>query len=188
MKPCLKVVLKLFPFLQKEINPGMRMTRIGLLSDTHSYLHPRIIDFLKNTDEIWHCGDFGNIGIAHALKKISLLRGVYGNIDGQDVRKEFPEKQRFYCEEVNVLMTHIGGYPGKYDKSMIEEIKINPPKLFVCGHSHILKVMNDHKSNLLHINPGAAGKYGMHHVITAIRFIIHKSNIENLELVELPRN
>ncbi|HNW97880.1 MAG TPA: metallophosphoesterase family protein [Bacteroidales bacterium] len=163
------------------------MKRIGLLSDTHSYFHKSLADFFKDVDEIWHAGDFGSIEIANELRKLKPLRGVYGNIDGQDIRKEFPKHQRFYCEEVKVWMTHIGGYPGKYDISIKQEILLNPPKLFISGHSHILKVMNDKNLKLLHINPGAAGKYGMHHMITAVRFVIDKTDIKNLEVLEIAR-
>jgi uncharacterized protein len=164
------------------------MIRIGLLSDTHNYLHPRIIEFFKDVDEIWHAGDFGNISVANELKKIKPLKGVYGNIDGQDVRVEFPKHQRFKCEEVDVWITHIGGYPGKYDLSIKTEIQTNPPKLFISGHSHILKVIYDKKLKLLHINPGASGKYGMHQKITAIRFVIDKMEIINLEVLDLKRD
>lgn len=163
------------------------MVRIGLLSDTHNYLHPRILKFFKAVDEIWHTGDFGSIAVANELKKIKPLKGVYGNIDGQDIRIEFPKHQRFLCEEVNVWMTHIGGYPGKYDLSIKQEIYSNPPSLFISGHSHILKVIYDKKLKLLHVNPGAAGKYGIHHKITAIRFVIDKTEIKNMEVLELSR-
>jgi uncharacterized protein len=164
------------------------MIKIGLLSDTHNYLHPRIIDFFKDVDEIWHAGDFGNIGIANELRKLKPLKGVFGNIDGQDVRIEFPKHQHFICENVSVWITHIGGYPGKYDPSIKQEIVSNPPKLFISGHSHILKVIYDKKLGLLHINPGAAGKFGMHTKITAVRFVIDNAEIKNLEVLDLPRN
>jgi len=163
------------------------MIRIGLLSDTHNYLHPRIIEFLKNCDEIWHAGDMGNVSIAGKLSKLKPLKGVYGNIDGQDVRVLYPKELRFMCEDVDVWLTHIGGYPGKYDHAIRNRIVINPPKLFICGHSHILKVIYDKKLNLLHINPGAAGKYGLHQVITAIRFVIEGKEIKKLEVFELKR-
>lgn len=163
------------------------MKHIGVLSDTHNYVHPKIIYFFKDVDEIWHAGDFGSIAVADELKKSKPLKGVYGNIDGQDVRTEFGKNLRFFCEEVDVWLTHIGGYPGKYDLSVRGEIQASPPKLFVCGHSHILKVMYDKKFKLLHINPGAAGKYGLHHRITAVRFFIDKSEIKNLEVLDLPR-
>ncbi|MFA4851512.1 MAG: metallophosphoesterase family protein [Bacteroidales bacterium] len=163
------------------------MLRIGLLSDTHNYLHPRIIEFLKNCDEIWHAGDMGNVSIAGELSKLKPFKGVYGNIDGQDVRVLYPKELRFMCEDVDVWLTHIGGYPGKYDQVIRNRMVTNPPKLFICGHSHILKVIYDKKLNLLHINPGAAGKYGLHQVITAVRFVIEGKEIKKLEVIELKR-
>jgi hypothetical protein len=163
------------------------MLRIGLLSDTHNYLHPRVIDFFKDCDEIWHAGDMGSIDIANQLSKIKPFKGVYGNIDGQDVRMVYPKDLRFKCEGVDVWITHIGGYPGKYSPEVKDKIISDPPKLFICGHSHILKVIYDKKLNLLHINPGAAGKYGLHQLITAIRFKIEKNNIKELEILELKR-
>jgi putative phosphoesterase len=163
------------------------MIRIGLLSDTHNYLHPRIIDFFKNCDEIWHAGDMGTIAIAELLSKLKAFKGVYGNIDGQDVRIVYPKELRFMCENVDVWITHIGGYPGRYDHEIKSRIISKPPKLFICGHSHILKVMNDKQLNLLHINPGASGKYGLQHVITAVRFVIEGSNIKDLEVLELEK-
>ena len=163
------------------------MTRIGLLSDTHNNLHPRIMEFFKDCDEIWHAGDMGNIGIADELSRIKPFKGVYGNIDGQDIRVVFPKELRFMCENVDVWLTHIGGYPGKYYYEIKNKILTNPPKLFICGHSHILKVIYDKKLNLLHINPGAAGKYGIHQLITAVRFIIEDKDINNLEVLELEK-
>lgn len=163
------------------------MTRIGLLSDTHSYLHPRVFKFFESCDEIWHAGDIGNITIAEKLCALKPFKGVYGNIDGQDVRTVYPKDLRFMCEEVDVWITHIGGYPGKYNPEIRNQLVSNPPKLFICGHSHILKVIFDKKLNLLHINPGAAGKYGMHHLITAARFTIDGNNIKDLEVLELER-
>ncbi|PLX05545.1 MAG: YfcE family phosphodiesterase, partial [Marinilabiliales bacterium] len=134
------------------------MTRIGLLSDTHSYLHPKIFSFFKDCDEIWHAGDIGNIETADQLKSFKPLRAVYGNIDGGHLRL-LPETEIFFCEDVKVMMTHIGGYPGRYAKGISQKIKEENPKLFISGHSHILKIINDYRYNLLHINPGAAGKY-----------------------------
>ena len=163
------------------------MLQIGILSDTHGYIHPRVFDFFSSVDEIWHAGDMGHAAIAHHLMEIKPFRGVYGNIDGQDVRIEFPEVQIFMVEQVKVLMAHIGGYPGRYDhraRLMIEQEK---PKLFVCGHSHILKVIYDPKYNLLHINPGSAGKYGIHKSITAVRLIIENGNMRDLEVLDIPR-
>lgn len=161
------------------------MKRIGLLSDTHSYWDERYATHFAECDEIWHVGDMGNIGIADKLKAIAPLRAVYGNIDGQDVRREFPETLRFMCEGVDVLMKHIGGYPGKYDRSVYNILTIKPPKLFISGHSHILKVMMDHRYRMLHINPGAAGQYGQQPVRTLVRFTIDGPDIKDLEVIEL---
>ena len=163
------------------------MLKIGLLSDTHSYLHNDILDFFKGCDEIWHAGDWGNIEVYNNLSTFKPLRGVWGNIDGSDIRILLPKTQRFKVESVDVMMTHIGGYPGKYDVSIKQELMLNPPKLFISGHSHILKVMNDKNLGLLHINPGAAGKYGLHVVSTAIRFDINKDRFENLEILEIKK-
>ena len=162
------------------------MTRIGLLSDTHGYLDGRILEYLKECDEIWHAGDFGTIAVAEQLRKIAPVRGVYGNIDGQDVRVQFPKKLRFYCEQLDVLMTHIGGYPGRYSLDIREEIYRNPPGLFITGHSHILKVMPDKaRLPLLHINPGAAGRHGFHKVRTLVRFTVDGKKIQDLQAIEL---
>lgn len=163
------------------------MTRIGLLSDTHSYLDEAVFKHFESCDEIWHAGDFGNMEVADALGAFKPLRGVYGNIDGQDIRAVYPEQLRFFCEEVDVWITHIGGYPGKYSPQVRDEIRKNPPKLFICGHSHILKVMFDQKLSCLHMNPGAAGKQGWHKVRTLVRFSIDADRIENLEVIELAR-
>jgi uncharacterized protein len=163
------------------------MRRIGLLSDTHGYIHPELPRIFSTCDEIWHAGDFGNLSTARGLQEIKPLRGVFGNIDGQDIRSSFPKYQRFQCEEVDVLMTHIGGYPGNYNPDIREILKTNPPKLFISGHSHILKVMYDKRNQLLHINPGAAGKNGLHKVITMVRFSIDGSQIKDLEVVEFDR-
>ena len=163
------------------------MLQIGILSDTHGFIHPRVLDFFSNTDEIWHAGDMGNAAIAHHLMEIKPFRGVYGNIDGQDVRIEFPEVQNFMVEQVKVLMAHIGGYPGRYDQRARLMIEQEKPKLFVCGHSHILKVIYDPIYNLLHINPGSAGKNGIHKSITAVRLIIENGNMRDLEVFDIPR-
>jgi hypothetical protein len=161
------------------------MTRIGLLSDTHGYLDPKVLHYFKDCDEIWHGGDFGG-GVADELERFKPLRGVYGNIDEQDIRSRFPEVLRLKCEDVDVLIKHIGGYPGHYDFSIKNEIDNNPPKLFISGHSHILRVIRDKKhNNLLHINPGAAGKSGFHKVRTIVRFAIDKSDIKDVEVIEL---
>jgi len=161
------------------------MQKIALLSDTHNHLDERVIKYLEGVDEVWHAGDIGTISICERIGSIKPVRAVYGNIDGQDVRKVYPEYLRFMCEEVEVLMTHIGGYPDRYSPGALAEIKKQPPKLFICGHSHILKVMFDKKYNLLHINPGAAGIHGFHLVKTMVRFVINKDKISDLEVIEL---
>jgi len=163
------------------------MTRIGILSDTHGLIHPRVIEFFSGVDEIWHAGDIGDTGIIRQLRALGLARAVYGNIDGRDVRNECPEVQLFRVEGVKVLMIHIGGYPGRYNPSARLLIEQEKPGLFVCGHSHILKVMYDKKHELLHINPGAAGKYGLHKSITAVRLIIEGDNMRDLEILDIPR-
>ncbi|NQY09539.1 MAG: metallophosphoesterase family protein [Flavobacteriales bacterium] len=161
------------------------MIRIGLLSDTHNHMDDRILDYLSSCDEIWHAGDIGTSRILDQLAKIKPVRAVYGNVDGQDLRKAIPKDLKFQCEDVKVWITHIGGYPNRYDKDVVKRLKATPPDLFICGHSHILKVIYDKKLKLLHINPGAAGKYGFHKVRTLIRFTIDKSDIKDLEVVEL---
>lgn len=161
------------------------MTKVLLLSDTHGHMDQGILKYAREADEIWHAGDFGSLKVTDALKAIKPVRGVYGNIDDHIIQKEFPEHNRFLCEEVDVWITHIGGYPGSYNIRVREEIKKNPPKLFICGHSHILKVMNDKKLGLLHMNPGACGKHGFHHVRTMLRFVINGDKISDLEVIEL---
>ena len=161
------------------------MTKILLLSDTHSHIDDVILKYVKQVDEVWHAGDIGDLLVTDTIKKLKPLRAVYGNIDNSEARLEFPLNNRFMCEEVDVWMTHIGGYPRKYNVNIREEIKKNPPKLFICGHSHILKVQFDKKLNLLHMNPGAAGIYGFHQMRTMLRFEINKDKIQNLEVVEL---
>mgnify|MGYP000167310600 CR=1 FL=1 len=163
------------------------MKQIVLLSDTHHTLDERFMPHLKQCDEIWHAGDIGNLEIAEKLKEIAPLKAVFGNIDNQKIRLEFPEYLRFHCEQVDVFITHIGGYPGRYDKRVKEQLQRNPPALFICGHSHILKVMNDKKLGILHMNPGAAGNSGLHKVKTMLRFKIDGKNISDLEVVELER-
>jgi len=163
------------------------MKRIGLLSDTHGFLHERLFVFFEKADEIWHAGDFGSLELADQLAAFKPLKGVYGNIDGQDIRTVYPLHQRFMCENVDVWMTHIGGYPGHYERYVKPEIYRNPPKLFISGHSHILKVIYDKKLNFLHINPGAAGYKGFHQKCTAVRFVINGKNIQDLEVWEMDR-
>lgn len=159
--------------------------KILLLSDTHSYIDDQILKYVKLADEVWHAGDVGEIEVTDTLKKYKPLRAVYGNIDGTDVRAEFPLDNRFMVDGLEVWMTHIGGYPNRYFQRIKELIKKNPPKLFISGHSHILKVQYDQKLNLLHMNPGACGKHGFHQVRTMLRFEILKGEIKNLEVIEL---
>ena len=164
------------------------MKKILLLSDTHSYIDDRIIHYAEQADEIWHAGDIGSIEISDKLKAPGKpLIAVYGNIDNTEIRKEFPLNQRWMCEGVDVWITHIGGYPKKYSPAVRDEIRQNPPKLFICGHSHILKVMPDRKLNLLHMNPGAIGKHGFHKVRTMLRFTVDQGKIDNLEVIEMKR-
>jgi putative phosphoesterase len=161
------------------------MTKILLLSDSHSYMDDRILEYAGQADEIWHGGDFGSFEIIERLEKMKPLKGVYGNIDNAKIRSEFPEVNRFFCENVEVLMIHIGGYPGKYSPLAKEKIAEKAPKLFISGHSHILKVMFDQKNNLLHLNPGACGKQGWHKMRTMMRFVIDDTEIKDLEVIEL---
>ena len=161
------------------------MRKIGLLSDTHGYLDPRLFELFDDIDEVWHAGDIGSGNILSDLESFKICRAVYGNIDDWDIRMLIPEHQRFECEGLSVWMTHIGGYPGKYSPKVKHELIKNPPGLFISGHSHILKVMNDKKLGLLHINPGAAGKSGLHHIRTAVRFVIDNGEVKNLEVIEL---
>ncbi len=161
------------------------MQRIALLSDTHNYLDPKIFKYFETCHQIWHAGDIGTISITDELSKIKPVVAVYGNIDGQDLRKVYPQNQRFMCEGVTVFMTHIGGYPNHYSPGVLAEIKKNPPQLFISGHSHILKVMFDERYKLLHINPGSAGIQGFHKVKTIVRFTIDGNQIKDLEVIEL---
>jgi putative phosphoesterase len=161
------------------------MKRILLLSDTHSHIDDRILEYAAKSDEVWHCGDFGSYEVLHALEELKPLRGVFGNIDNDKIRKCVPEVNRFICEDVEVLMIHIGGYPGKYTAAARKEISEGAPKLFISGHSHILKAMYDDKNKLLHLNPGACGKEGWHRMRTMMRFEIDGSEITRLEIIEL---
>ena len=163
------------------------MKSIAVLSDTHSVLDERFIRHLKNSDEIWHAGDIGSLEIYDKLKTLSNVRAVYGNIDNHKIRITLASELFFKCEGINVYMTHIGGKPGKYSKGIKEKIEKIEPNLFICGHSHILKIMNDKKNNLLYINPGAAGNHGIHQVKTIIKFNIDKKNIKDLKIIELKR-
>lgn len=163
------------------------MTKIGLISDTHSYIDDAVFKHFEHCDEIWHAGDFGSMEVADKLKAFKPLKGVWGNIDGPDIRHTYPETLRWKCEEVEVLMTHIGGYPGKYAPAAKTALLAKPPQLFICGHSHILKVIYDDKLKCLHMNPGAAGIQGWHKVRTLIRFVIDGNNIKQCEVIEMPR-
>lgn len=171
-----------FPLTRK-----VNMKKILLLSDTHSYIDDAIIKYVKQADEVWHVGDIGSLEVTDSIKALKPLRAVYGNIDDEKARLEFPLDNRFMCENVDVWMTHIGGYPNRYNVRIRDLIKQNPPQLFISGHSHILKVMPDKKLNLLHMNPGAAGKHGFHNVRTMLRFIIDGKKIESLEVIEFKK-
>ena len=161
------------------------MKKILLLSDTHSYIDQRILHYTAQADEVWHAGDIGDLKVTDALAEKATLRAVYGNIDDAKIRATHPLHQEFVCEEVSVWITHIGGYPPKYNPKTRDTIRKNPPKLFICGHSHILKVIPDNTLGLLHMNPGAAGKHGFHKTRTMLRFTLDKGKIENLEVIEL---
>jgi putative phosphoesterase len=164
------------------------MRKIGLISDTHGFLDPDIKKFIEKSDEIWHAGDIGSIEVAEALQAIKPLKAVFGNIDGTEIRLMFPRVQQFSVEKVNIFMVHIGGYPGHYERNIKEMLKGAHSKIFIAGHSHILKVIPDNELDLLHLNPGAAGKSGFHELQTAMRFEIDGSEIKNLEIYEKPRH
>jgi len=163
------------------------MTRIGILSDTHCFLHPKVFEFFAHCDQLWHAGDFGNLEVADKLGTFKPLRGVYGNIDGHELRVHFPKNQLFKVEEKKIFMTHIGGRPGKYDAEAKKIILSIKPDIFVCGHSHICRVQFDQKYQMMYINPGAAGKYGFHLKITLIRFTIDGADLKDMELMELEK-
>ena len=160
------------------------MKKILLLSDTHSYIDDRILAYAQEVDEIWHAGDIGSIDVMEQLEQIKPVRAVYGNIDDHLIRGTYPLHNRFMIEGVDVWITHIGGYPGKYSPKIKKELIANPPKVFICGHSHILKVMPDKELGIIHLNPGAVGKHGFHHVRTMLRFEINQGKLENLEVIE----
>ena len=163
------------------------MKKILLLSDTHSFIDAQILKYVKQADEVWHAGDIGKLSVTDAIKELKPLRAVYGNIDDNEARAEFPLDNKFTVENISVWITHIGGYPNKYNQRVREDLKVNSPKIFISGHSHILKVQYDKKLNLLHLNPGAAGKHGFHHIRTMLRFQIDKDEIKNLEIIELEK-
>jgi uncharacterized protein len=160
--------------------------KIGLLSDTHSHLDEQILRHLRGCNEIWHAGDFGSTAVSEALSATAPLRGVYGNIDDQAIRLLHPHTLRFSCEGLDVYMTHIGGYPGRYQPEVRRALQESPPGLFICGHSHILRIMPDPKlNNLLHINPGAAGRHGFHQVRTMVTFEVANGKMQQLKVIEL---
>lgn len=163
------------------------MKKILLLSDTHSYMDDRILEYAAQADEIWHAGDIGSIEVMKQLEKLKPVRGVYGNIDEHSLRGIYPLDNRFSIEDVDVWITHIGGYPGKYNARIKKIMQTNPPKVFICGHSHILKVMPDKEFGLIHLNPGAIGKHGFHQVRTMLRFDVNKGKLENLEVIEFKK-
>ncbi|HEX2935361.1 MAG TPA: metallophosphoesterase family protein [Bacteroidales bacterium] len=163
------------------------MTRIGLISDTHGFVDERILNFFKDCDEVWHAGDIGNFETARKFEDFKPFKAVYGNIDNYEVRQLYPKINRFRCEDVDVMMTHIGGYPKRYEPLIKEILKADKPKLFIAGHSHILKVIYDKDMNLLFMNPGAAGNSGFHQVKTAIRFTIDGEQIKDVEIWEAKR-
>lgn len=161
------------------------MTRIGLLSDTHGWLDENVFQHFEQCNEIWHAGDFGNIALANQLASFKPLKGVYGNIDAHDIRSSYPEQIIFECEQVKVMMRHIGGSPPNYNPETRKQLDLHKPLLFISGHSHILKVMYDEKRQCLHMNPGAAGKHGWHKIRTLIRFTIDRNDMKDCEVIEL---
>ena len=164
-----------------------KMKKIGVLSDTHSFFNERIKNHLNGCDEIWHAGDVGNETLINEIEEIASVRAVFGNIDGHEVRIRIPEVQKFEIEGMKVLMIHIAGYPGKYNSKSLELIREFNPDIFICGHSHILKIIYDQKNGHLHINPGAVGKSGLHQVSTLVRFQIENKKISKMEVVEMKR-
>lgn len=163
------------------------MTKILLLSDTHGYIDDQMLKYVKQADEVWHAGDIGDIKVTDTIAKLKPLRAVYGNIDGHEARAQFQEITKFKVEHKRIWITHIGGYPNRYEKKIRDSFGINPPHIFISGHSHILKIIYDKKYNLLHLNPGAAGKSGFHNVRTMIRFVIDGTSIKNMEIIELEK-
>lgn len=160
--------------------------KIGLLSDTHGFLDPKVFDYFKGVDEIWHAGDVGDAAVADALEKFKPLRAVFGNIDAKDLQVRFPENQRFTCEGLSIWMTHIGGAPPNYNPAVKRVLNENAPDVFICGHSHILRVKRDpNYHNMLYLNPGAAGNHGFHHIKTLVRFEVSGKEIRKMEVIEL---
>jgi len=175
------------PCKDNQFNQRNLSQKILLLSDTHGYVDEKILTYCQQADEVWHAGDIGNPEVIRKIESVAIVRAVYGNIDGREIRNLYPLDDRFYVEDVDVWITHIGGYPGRYEPRVREQLKLNPPKLFISGHSHILKVQYDKKNRLLHMNPGAVGKNGFHKARTMLRFEIEGSDIKNLEVIEFPR-
>ncbi|MFL2584323.1 MAG: metallophosphoesterase family protein [Flavobacteriaceae bacterium] len=163
------------------------MKKILLLSDTHGHVDDHMMKYVKESDEVWHAGDIGTTQVTDTIASLKPLRAVFGNIDNHELRLSFPEELLFECEDINIYMTHIGGRPGRYAKGISEKIKSIKPKIFICGHSHILKIQYDKVNQLLFINPGAIGKHGFHKVRTMVRFEIDKSDIKNMEVIEVKR-
>lgn len=161
------------------------MFKIGLLSDTHGYFDPRISDHFSECNEIWHAGDIGDYNVIVELSRVAPVIAVYGNIDGTSIRSKYPGHQRLQREGLHIWMTHIGGYPGNYAVHVKPRIYTDPPGLFISGHSHILKVMPDKRNGFLHMNPGAAGRNGLHHVRTLIRFEVDNGKVDNVDVIEL---
>jgi len=165
------------------------MRKILLLSDTHGYIDDAMLKYAARADEIWHAGDIGSIEVYDKLAKLKPVKAVQGNIDGEKVRVVCPVNQRFFCEKKEIWITHIGGYPPNYTTALKAQLKLKPPGIFICGHSHILKVIYDKELGILHINPGAAGREGFHKVRTMVRFVIDGDNIKDMEIIELgPRS
>ena len=163
------------------------MKKILLLSDTHGHVDDHIMKYVKESDEVWHAGDIGTTQVTDTISNLKPLRAVFGNIDNHELRLSFPEELLFECEDMNIYMTHIGGRPGRYSKGISEKIKSLKPKIFICGHSHILKIQFDKVNQLLFINPGAIGKHGFHKVRTMVRFVVDKSDIKNMQVIEVKR-
>ena len=163
------------------------MTRIGLLSDTHGYLDPTLLEHFSGCDELWHAGDIGTAAVLDTLEAFKPLRSVYGNIDDATLQRRAPLNQSFHVDGVSVFMTHIGGYPGRYTARVRKELAERKPHLYVCGHSHILKVVPDRKLQLLHMNPGACGRHGFHRVRTALRFALDAGRVRDVVVIELGR-
>lgn len=168
-----------------NVDLNQNLKKILFISDTHNFLDPKLIKHIQEADEVWHAGDIGTIELCLEIEKLKPLKAVFGNADGADIRANYPENLFFECENLKVFMTHIGGYPGKYPVKIKHLLIENKPGLFICGHSHILKVMYDKDLGLLHMNPGACGSHGFHKVKTVLRFEVQDANVKNLAVIEL---